>query len=197
MTMKTVSSWGAVALLGLAVSACAVVPKAVPAGTFVPSKAGFAVRLGEAWSQYPMGMFLDLNADVLTQDGPLLNRVYMASIPAGKSLVKTADKSVDVPVFRAGATALEQVEFVRVSFERLGFGNVTAANVRPETVDGQEGTRFDLSMTAESGLRYKADALVAEKGGQLHLVTYVAPEMHYFDKDKAAAEGILASVNLN
>jgi hypothetical protein len=182
---------------GAALAACVVTPKVAPAGTFVPTKSAFAVRLGEAWTQYPRGMFLELNADVLTQDGLLLNRILMASVPAGKSLVNPPTKSVDVPKYAAGSSALEQTEFVRASFERLGFANVATSNLRPETVDGQDGTRFDVVMTIESGLRYKGDVLIAEKAGQLHIVGYVATEMQYFERDKPSADAIIASVNLN
>jgi len=98
--------------------------------------------------------------------------------------------------FTAGSTALEQVDFLTASLGQIGFGNLATTNVRPAQVDGQTGTRMDLSGTYSNGLDMRGDAVLVESEEGLNILVYAAPEMHYYDKYKSDANAIIDSIDL-
>ncbi|MFN3912878.1 hypothetical protein [Hyphomonas sp.] len=175
-------------------AACTVTPQAVPPGP-VASTAGFEVTLKEAWSRWPDELNMATRGEMLTKDGMLLNRLHLAKVKADEPWVRAA-KNADVPRFRAAASEIETVDFIVASLKRIGYSEMEASSIRPETLDGQAGVRFELNGKWENGLDVRGDAAFIPSKDELKLVVFLAPELHYYEASSAEVAGIIGSVNL-
>lgn len=174
-----------------ALAACATPPKEAPAGPY--SAGGLSVTLERAWTEMPVRLSAT-PAPYLTYDGPRLNQVHLLSIADGEGVLKpprTEERTI--PVFRAGMSSLQLVELITESVTSFGLQNVTAVEIRPATLAGAEGVGFDLTAAQPNGLRMRGRAVAAETDGTLDLMLYIAPEMHYYEANRAEVERMLAS----
>ncbi len=175
-------------------AACAQSLSAVPAGP-LDGDAGFIVTLQDDWTRVPESINSITRGDLLTKDGLALNQLHLISLDDGESMVR-APTDADIPTYRKGMSALEQVEFLTASLLRLNYSDITAENVRPQDFDGVEGIRIDLSGKYQSGLKFRADAAIAGAGEQLHIVFFVAPAQHYYAQTAGEVIEIIASADL-
>jgi hypothetical protein len=182
----------ACAALLLGLSACTTVTLA-PAGAYAVGSHG--VTLGRSWSDISIILpGRPRNVRLLSIDGPLLNRLYIADgLTDGQFLVKPMRKERPTPTWRSGMSPSEQVEFVTDSVAAMDYQRVETSDLRPTTVAGADGMRFDLSAKTAEGLDISGMAQVVETGGKLFLILYLAPSEHYFGAQKAEVEGIMAS----
>jgi hypothetical protein len=65
--------------------------------------------------------------------------------------------------------------------------------LRPQTLAGAPGVRFDISMRTASGLNMSGTGLVARSGGKLNLLLFLAPSEHYYGAFAQEVEAIFAS----
>lgn len=170
---------------------------AAPAGAFQVGSA-YSVTLGHAWndiSQIMVGR--PANVRLLSLDGPLLNRLYLTDgLAPGQFLVKPASAEQPTPTYRAGMSSTELVEFVSDSVAALGYQRVETGAISPGPFAGVEGLRIALTAKTSEGLDLSAKAAVAEHGGRLYVILYVAPSEHYFAAHAAEAEAIMSSARL-
>ncbi|MBY9065807.1 hypothetical protein K1X12_02800 [Hyphomonas sp. WL0036] len=178
----------------LSAAACAVTPQAVPAG-LVSSPAGFDVTLKEDWSRWPEQLNTTTVGEYLTKDGLLLNRLHFASIESGKPWIRAA-KDADVPRYRQSASEIETVDFIVSSLKRIGYSEMAASNIRPESLDDQKGIRFDLQGKWENGLNVRGDAAFVPSTDGLKLVLFMAPAIHYYDASAEEVDEAIQSINL-
>jgi hypothetical protein len=151
--------------------------------------------LGRQWSDVSAIMPLRAkNVRILTIDGPLLNRLYLAEgLGAGEGLLKAASKEQPAPTFQAKMSPNELVEFVSESVASMGYQRVSTKKLRPAKVGRTVAYRFDLEAQTESGLQLQGTAQVAVVEGKLYVVLYVAPAEHYFAATLPEVEGVMAS----
>jgi hypothetical protein len=134
------------------------------------------------------------NVRLLSIDGPLLNRLYLTDgLAPGEFLLKPARKEQPTPTYRAGMAPTELVEFVADSVAALDYQRVETSNLRPTKFGGDNAIRFDISAQTTEGLNIAGTAMVAETGGKLYVVLYLAPREHYFAANLAEVEQIMAS----
>lgn len=185
-----------IVVLTLACSAAACVPTIAlaPSGTYQPD-AQFAVTLPSDWTSFPEALNGITTGEFLTKDGVVLNRVHFTTIAEGSTLVRDRNAS-SVPRYRSDASQLDLVEFVTSSIALVGYSAIETDNIRPETLDGVEGLRFDLSAALDNGLKVKGDVVLVENNDALNVILYIAPEEHYFAASKAEVDQIIASVDL-
>jgi hypothetical protein len=183
----------ALALAAISVSACAVVPQTAPAG-ILETEGDFSVTLERDWSRWPSQINADTTGEFITQDGVLLNRVHLVSIPDEGSLVRPR-RGVEMPIYLEGASEFEVIEFVTSSLEMIGYHDVEAADIRPVDLDDQRGLRFALTGVWQNGLRVRGDVATLPHDDQLDVVLFMAPELHYYDALSAEVDGIIASIN--
>lgn len=188
--MKKLLVLGGAALL----SACVAMPSVAPAGLFEPD-AEFSVNLAEDWSYWPPAQNFATEGGYLTLDGALLNRVHLVTLDDGDALIKGA-RNVERPYFSAGSSELEIVELITSSLLSIGYTTMEADNIRPATFDGQDGIEFSLSGKWENGLNIKGDVAAIPVGDQLHLVVFLAPELHYYDALQPSVADIIQSLDL-
>src|SRR5688500_2120131 len=113
--MISLRSFVALTLAAVALSACTTI-SAVPAGP-VKMGGGQEVTLQRAWADItPLMGLRQKNVRILSIDGPLLNRLYLAQgLADGESLVRRPSKEKPVPVFHADMSQTEIVEFLSES----------------------------------------------------------------------------------
>jgi hypothetical protein len=66
----------------------------------------------------------------------------------------------------------------------------------PATLGSHKAIRFTYSFTRDDEVRRKGEGIGALVNGKLHLVTYEAPALHFFDKDVARYRALVASITL-
>lgn len=185
----------ACATLFAALSACATVTLA-PAGPYTVGSQ--SVTLGRSWSDISILLpGRPKNVRLLSIDGPLLNRLYIADgLTDGQFIVRPATKERPTPTWKSGMSPSEQVEFVADSVSALDYQRVETEDLRPARVGGVDGLRFNISAKTAEGLDISGVAQVAESGGRLFLILFLAPTEHYFGAQKAEVEGIMSSARL-
>lgn len=184
----------ALALILLLLAACASGPSLVPPGEF---RAGtrYALPLERAWSRIPARLDPATSLDSLSVDGPLLNRVYVASgLKQGAAIAVSRDEARPVPGFRAAMSELELAEFVADSVAALDYRAVEITHVRPAGFGGVPGVRLDLTAARESGLLIRGMALAAVHEERLDLIVFLAPAEHYYEAYAADVERMFAGV---
>lgn len=182
------------AALAAALAGCAALTAVEPGP--LKTDAGFSVDLQNAWTRFPVGAGGLVKGTVITRHGLPLNRIDMVTVAPGGALV-SANKTAQVPRFRADQGDIELVELVTATLTRLGFANVSARNVRPAKFVGAAGLRFEVTGAYESGLRLRGDVALAKVDGKLHVMWLIAPEIHYFDASNAEFDAMVTSSRLS
>ena len=182
------------AAAALTVSACGPSIVLAPAGSYAVGKSSTAT-LNRDWSDATAVMGLK-KVRMLTIDGPLLNRLYLSEgLVQGDALVQpTQRKESTTPTYSTAMSVTEQVEFISGSVSALGFERVATSGVRPVTVNGARGVRFDFDGVSTDGLNYKGRAQAVKANDMLYVAIYLAPEEHYFQASLASAEAAMDSV---
>jgi hypothetical protein len=119
------------------------------------------------------------NMRLLSVDGPLLNRLYLAALEPGESLLRPRDNDTPRPIYRADMSDTELVEFV-IDCVAVEYQAPEATALRPQDFAGSPGVRFDLSARTSDGLNITGTALVARAGQWLHMMLFLAPSEHYY-----------------
>lgn len=184
---------GLVSLLAAALAACASITKA-PAGPIALGDGRSGV-LDRDWSDVSaITPWRPPSVQVLTVDGPLLNRLYIArGLKPGEGLQRQAAKEKPVPTYRTGMSPNEQVEFITDTLAVLGYQRVETADLRPARLMGADAIRIDLAAKTESGLEISGAAEVAEIGGRLYVLLFLAPSEHYYGAYLPNVEAIFRS----
>ncbi len=133
---------------------------------------------------------------VLSKDGPLLNRLYVAPrIIPGRGLVQAPNDERTSPTYRLGMAPSELVEFVGDSIAALGYRRVEAGELAPGRQGGHDAIRIEFKALDASGLEFSAVAQIAEIKGSAYLILFLAPSEHYFPASRQEVEAILSSTN--
>jgi hypothetical protein len=178
----------------LLLPACAAMPEIAPAGAF-ETESSFGVTLGQDWSRWPSQINYATTGEFLTQDGVLLNRLHFITLADGESLVR-ATRDAEVPYYSATATEFEIVEMVTSSLGLIGYNSLEADDVRPATFEGQSGLRFGVTGNWENGLEVAGEVASVVEDGQLHLIIFLAPALHYYGSLEQEVDGIMSSMDL-
>lgn len=169
---------------------CATI-KLAPAGTYEGE--ALNVTLPRDWTdltgagQQPPGVRL------LTIDGVLLNQLYVATIEPGGALVKIVDDDTPRPTYRSDMGETEMVEFVIDSLATFGYLEPQSTALRPQTLAGAPGVRFDISTRTQPGLNISGTAIVSRSGDNLNLLLFLAPSEHYYGRFLPEVESIFSS----
>lgn len=131
------------------------------------------------------------NMRLLSVDGPLLNRLYLADLEPGESLLRPRDNDTPRPIYRTDMSDTELVEFV-VDCVALEYQAPQTSALRPQAFAGTPGVRFDLGSQTSDGLNISGTALVARSGERLHLMLFLAPTEHYYGAMLPEIETIFA-----
>lgn len=186
----------AVLMAALALSACVTIPSA-PAGAYKVSPA-YHVTLGRQWSDLSPIMYgQPKSVKLLTIDGPALNRLYVTDgLAPGGFIVKPTKKEQPTPTYRAGMTPNELAEFLVDTVAALDYERTEMSGLRPAKFGDADALRIDIKAVTKEGLLISGTALVAESGGKLYVILYLAPTEHYYGSTLSEVEGIMNTAHL-
>lgn len=141
------------------------------------------------------------NVELWTRDGDALNKVtFFGGIPAGKPLLREIDKK-NRPLPTVGANMLiTDIPALLESTYRSQFAvsQMEVTTQEAAILDGQKGIRFTYWFTRpDDEVRRRGEGVGAMVRGQLYLITYEAPELHFFDKDLDAFHKLAATLKLS
>ena len=128
--------------------------------------------------------------EMWTIDGEALNRLHIFSkVKPGEHVflgARERKRRPDGPWYRPGMRPDEVRDIVLDAIRGNGWTRVEATALRPASFGGVEGLRFELSMTSQTGLRYKGMVAAAERDQRLTTLVWAAAEEHYYDRDAKA-----------
>lgn len=132
-----------------------------------------------------------------TIDGLPLNRFVVFSNVKPKEhvllLARERKSRPDGPWYRPGMRPDEIRDVLLDALRGNGWSNVQAGNLRPVKFGDVDGLRFEATMTSGNGLVYQAMFGAAERNGKLTHFFWAAPREHYYGRDAAAVERMIAS----
>lgn len=164
----------------------------------VVAKSTMKATAAEPWNRWSYRPIK--KSEIWTLDGIALNELYFVSglIP-GEPLYREANKKDNpLPKFRNGMQLTEIPELFESSNRVvLGISTFTISGIEPFKFGGHDGVKFTYDYAVNgSALTRKGVAVGTIVNNQLHLISYTAPSLYYFDRDRAKAEAIMASVTL-
>lgn len=177
---------------GALAAGCVSIPM-VRAGAYTARGTAFSVTLARPWSDLTAMSMQARGVRVLTIHGLQLNQLFIASIAPDASLVRVADRDTPRPTYRTDMGETELVEFVIDSLATLNYQDPQSSALRPQTLAGAPGVRFDISTRLETGLNISGTALAARAGNNLHLLMFLAPSEHYYGAFAQEIDAIFAS----
>lgn len=153
----------------------------------------FSVTFARPWSDLTAAALPRTpGVRILTRDGRALNDLYLGSIAPGGALFKPADRDTPAVTYRADMSDTELVEFVIDSLATV-YQEPQSTALRPQTLAGDAGVRFDISARREMGLNISGTALVARQGDKLNLIVFLAPSEHYYGAYAGEINALMAS----
>jgi len=154
------------------------------------------------WNQAPSHSTPSARSDsrTWTKDGLILDRLMLISgVKDGETILKPADKTTALPVFRADMLPNEIEELVESSIVKLygeGSASVSTSNLRPQGFGEYGGFMFDLAGAVSESPDYRGLAGAFVDEDELFLMIYLAADPNYFDKHKAEVETLIKSATL-
>lgn len=160
------------------------------------AKSTMHVTPGEDWNRWSHRPIK--RSEVWTLDGTNLNEVYFVSgLEPGQTLYRDRKKKEQpLPTFSASMELTDIPDFVESSTRlALNTSVFEMTGVEPSTLGGHPAVRFTYEYAVEgSALQRKGLGVGTVVDGNLHLVTFAAPEIYFFDRDLPKVEAIIASV---
>jgi len=156
-----------------------------------------AVRNDGAWSRLEGTQ--EAKHEVWTSDGLPLDQLHFhTGIAEGESLVVVKDRPADKPVprFRKDMQAQDVVELYE-SFASRDGSVFKLEKLAPARFADEDGFRFEFSRVRKRDeVRTRGVAYGAIHRGELFLLVFEAPRIHYFAKHLPRAEAIAQSAHL-
>lgn len=162
------------------------------------AKGTLKVTPGEDWNRSSSRPIK--KSEVWTLDGSTLNELYFVSgLAAGETLLRDVDKrNRPLPKMNGSMQLTDIPEFFESSWRvALGTTLFEMGAMEPARLGGRDAVKFayTYSVQGETMLR-KGVAVGTIVDRQLHLINFVAPSIHFFDRDAPKAEAVFASARL-
>jgi len=143
------------------------------------------------WSKREEG-----NLDIWTREGPLLHQlIFFKGVKDGDFLFKLPGQSeITLPKFRKDMTFIEIQDLIVTSMKRINAQDVKVEQMNPETFGGKPGFRIDYSFKTRSGIGNSGFLVGTVFKEQLHAISYLGTDIHYFDLNRADSEIIVKTV---
>lgn len=138
--------------------------------------------------------------EVWSVDGHQLNRIaFYGAVPVEEPIIKERDKK-RAPLPKVEASML--LPDIPILLERTyraqyGIPNFEIGVQEPAAFVGYDGIRFEYTYTdPDDEVKRRGEGYGTFIDGELYLVTYEAPALYYFDKDKEEFRGIVQRLAL-
>ena len=155
------------------------------------------VNVQQPWNQFERGL-----ADgtvTWTQEGITVDALrFYPGLKDGALLAPTPSepKGQKPLAFKAGMGTQEVIGLFEGLYSRDG-STFTLDKVEPAAFAGQPGFRFEFSSIRKTDeVRLRGIGWGAVRNGEMFAVTYTAPRLAFFERHRASAEAVVASVRL-
>jgi hypothetical protein len=156
------------------------------------------VTPGEDWNRWSTRP--SKKGETWTLDGVSLNELsFFAGVLPGEAIYRERSKKDEpLPKFDARMLPPDIVQAVEGSYRILLRTPLFAIDSQePAKLGGHNGVRFTYHYTVQDeDVRRKGEARAAIVDGRLYLVTFAAPEIHYFDAGITEARRVMDSVRI-
>ena len=189
----------AIGLVATPVSQAVAGWRLIAAGTPVKvAKSGMSVTPGEAWNRGTHRA--SKKGETWTLDGPTINEVYFAGgLLPGETFYKDTDKkNRPLPVMGKNLQLTDIPEFYESS-QRIAYNTAVyeVTGIKPAKFLDQDGVEFTYSFALQGNpLKYQGIARATLVKGALYLISYDAPVLNFYERDRAKAEAIMASARI-
>lgn len=162
-------------------------------GSFLVADA-LELRTDGRWNRIdPPGSEADAD-EVWTADGVTLDMIlFYVGVADGEALGR--DGGAQAPVFHAGMLPHEVVELYEAMVARDG-ARFRLERLAPASFVGKDGFLFEHTTTPRAGAQLRGRAYGAVIDGRLYLMSYSAPEAHFYAKHLPAVEALAASARI-
>lgn len=174
----------AAALTALLAAACVSPTRTLGPGWVANDRFGF--ELLAPWSPIPEGRDPEVNAGQLTRAGPLLDRVFIASLRSGEGLVTPGFEAY--PRWWSGTPSDALERFLVESLQALGYEQARVVSSVERPFGGGTGTLYSLALRRPGGLEIRGAALAGVEDETLDLLLFLAPAEHYFPARRSEVE---------
>ena len=136
--------------------------------------------------------------EVWTIDGDELDKVtFFGGVIRGEPLLREVNrKHQPLPTVKATMLITDIPALLESTYRIRGARQKSVDTQEPATLGSHKAIRFTYSFTRDDEVRRKGEGIGALVNGKLHLVTYEAPALHFFDKDVARYRALVASITL-
>jgi len=135
-----------------------------------------------------------------TRDGLALNELtFFAGVADGEALYFAPFGAIgELPKFRSAMLPTDVVELFEASNRIVLNSSVfNIERVEPAKLGKYDAVRFAYSYAAqEEGLTRRGEGVAAIIEGRLYLVNFIAPAIHYFDRDIGEIRRLIATTQL-
>ena len=124
-------------------------------------------------------------AETWTLDGEQLNDVtWFGGIAPGEPLVREVSKKrKPLPKFTSATLLVELPELLEATYRSAkDIGSFKVTGSTPDRFLGQDAIRFSYEYVDNDNLPRRGEARAALAKGQLYMVTFDAPRLHFFEK---------------
>lgn len=177
-------SKAAILALALAISSPAHAHKLMPGGETVKvADSAMVVTPDRDWNR--LSWKIGKNTETWTLDGEQLNDVtFFGGIKPGKPLVKERSKKRDpLPKFTSDTLLVEVPELLEGTYRTYKrSASFSLTGMDPTSFLGQDGVVFTYEYVDSDQLTRKGEARAAIIDGNLYMITFDAPRLHYYDK---------------
>lgn len=162
------------------------------------NKSAMVATPGEQWNRWSVRPIK--TSEVWTLDGVALNELYFVTgLASGGTLYRDAKKKDQpLPKLSASMDLTDIPGFVESSTRiALATSVFEMTSVEPAKLGSEPAIKFAYTYAVEgSPLKRRGMGVGTIKKGSLYLVTFVAPDLYYFERDQPKVEKIIESIRL-
>jgi hypothetical protein len=145
------------------------------------------------WSSRPSD-----RGEIWTLDGTSLNEVsFFAGIANGEPIYRERDKqNMPLPKFKSAMLPTDLVDLFEASNRILLQSSLfEITNVEPAKLAGKNAVRFNYHYVVQGDeLNRSGEGIAANIGGRMYLVNFVAPSIHYYERDLPKFRALVSSI---
>jgi hypothetical protein len=171
----------------------------MPAGQVVAvAKSKMTVTPNQDWNRWSYRP--SKKGEIWTLDGTSLNELsFFAQIANGEPMFREKNKKDNpLPKFKSDMLPTDLVELFEASNRIILQTSVfTIDAVEPAKLSGSDAVRFQYHYAAQDDeLNRKGEGIAANINGKLYMVNFVAPTIHYFERDIAKFRAMADSIKI-
>lgn len=137
--------------------------------------------------------------EIWTKDGNTLGELdFWLGVKKGEPLFKEqSKKKAPLPHFDPGMLPTDLVEFFQDTARTVMGGSLfEVVDVHPATLAGHPGVEFEHVFTGSDEVARRGLVRAAIINGELYIINWDAPRLHYFDQHIAEVRAIMDSAKL-